>query len=251
MTAGEKVVLVTGGSTGIGRAAAVAFGRLGCQVVIASRREASALEAVGLVEAAGGQCAWLAADVGDPASAEQVVAFTLEKYGRLDAAFNNAGGGGRNGYLHELDLADWEHTCNVYLRSVFLFMKHEIAAMLTNGGGVIINNASVDGHRGFPWDPIYSAAKHGVLGLTKSAALQYARQGIRVNAVSPGWIDTPMVEAELAENPEAEALWLAHQPIGRFGRPEEVAAAVTWLVSDAASLVTGVALPVDGGYLAV
>jgi NAD(P)-dependent dehydrogenase (short-subunit alcohol dehydrogenase family) len=172
-------------------------------------------------------------------------------FGRLDYAFNNAGSGGRGGWLAEIAEEDWDRTVDGYLKSVFLCMKYEIPAMLASGGGAIVNNSSVDGKRAFPWDPVYSAAKHGVLGLTKSAAVQYASQGVRINAVCPGWIRTPPVEEMLCNDPQLEGAMLQHQPIGRLGRAEEVAQAVLWLCSDAASFVTGAALDVDGGYLAV
>ena len=166
-------------------------------------------------------------------------------------AFNNAGSGGAGGWLTEIGEADWHATIDGYLTSVYLCLKYELPPMLEAGRGAIVNNSSVDGQRAFPWDPVYSAAKHGVLGLTKSVALQYANRGVRVNAVCPGWIRTPPVEATLHQDPNAEAMMLQHQPIGRLGTPEEVANAVVWLCSPGASLVTGTALAVDGGYLAV
>jgi NAD(P)-dependent dehydrogenase (short-subunit alcohol dehydrogenase family) len=153
--------------------------------------------------------------------------------------------------LVEISEVDWAYTIDTYLKSVFLCMKAELRIMIEVGRGVIVNNSSVDGQRAFPWDPVYSAAKHGVLGLTKSTAVQVADRGVRVNAVCPGWIRTPPIDGILAEHPELEQRWLTHQPIGRLGRAEEVAAAVVWLCSDGASLVTGTALAVDGGYLAV
>jgi NAD(P)-dependent dehydrogenase (short-subunit alcohol dehydrogenase family) len=175
----------------------------------------------------------------------------VETYGRLDCAFNNAGSGGRGGWVAEIEEEDWDKTIDGYLKSVWLCVKYEIPEMLKQGGGAIVNNSSVDGKRGFPWDPVYSAAKHGVIGLTKSAAMQYADKAVRINAVCPGWIRTPPVEWVLEHDPEAERGMILHQPIGRLGRPEEVAQAVVWLCSDDASLVVGTALPVDGGYLVV
>jgi NAD(P)-dependent dehydrogenase (short-subunit alcohol dehydrogenase family) len=249
-----KVALVTGGSTGIGRAAALAFAAEGARVAIASRTEATGREVVRLIEANGGDALWVRADVAQAQEVEALVAGVLAHFGRLDVAFNNAGSGGEGGWLGEIAEADWDRTIDGYLKSVFLCMKYEIQAML-EGAGVenraIVNNSSVDGERAFPWDPVYSAAKHGVLGLTKSAGVQYASRGIRINAVCPGWIRTPPIEQVLAEHPEAEAQWLTHQPIGRLGTPEEVAQAVVWLCSPAASLVTATALAVDGGYLAI
>lgn len=249
-----KVALITGGGTGIGRAAALAFAAAGARVAIASRTQATGEEAVRLIQEAGGDALWIQTDVTQAAQVEAMVAAVLARFGRLDAAFNNAGSGGRGGWLAEIDETDWDLTIDGYLKSVFLCMKYEIAAMLKGAGTenrAIVNNSSVDGERAFPWDPVYSAAKHGVLGLTKSAGVQYAGRGIRINAVCPGWIRTPPVEEILAEHPEVEAQWLTHQPIGRLGTPEEVAQAVLWLCSPAASLVTATALAVDGGYLAV
>jgi len=180
----------------------------------------------------------------------------IEAYGRLDCAFNNAGSGGNGGWVAEIAEEDWDKTIDGFLKSVWLCMKYEIREMLNpgqanNASRAIVNSSSVDGQRAFPWDPVYSAAKHGVLGLTKSAAMQYAREGIRINAVCPGWIRTPPVEGMLERDPQAEARMVQHQPIGRLGEAQEVAQAVVWLCSDRASLVVGTALAVDGGYLVV
>lgn len=246
-----KVALVTGGGTGIGRAAALAFATRGTKVVIASRTQKTGEEVVRLIKENGGEALWVKTDVSKENEVEAMVKSTLETFGRLDYAFNNAGSGGNGGWTHEIAEADWNKTIDGFLKSVFLCMKYEIAAMLQAGNGAIVNNSSVDGQRAFPWDPVYSAAKHGVLGLTKSAAMQYARKGIRINAVCPGWVQTPPVEEAMQSNPGIEKEWLTHVPIARLGKPEEVAEAVVWLCSDKASLVTGTALAVDGGYLAV
>lgn len=246
-----KVALVTGGSTGIGRAAAIAFARQGARVVIASRRQETGQAAVREIEALGGQALWSGCDVSQAQQVEHLIDKVLATYGRLDCAFNNAGSGGRGGLLPEIGEQDWDLTIDGYLKSVFLCMKYQIPVMLEAGGGAIVNNSSVDGKRAFPWDPVYSAAKHGVLGLTKSVALQYADKGVRINAVCPGWIKTPPVDEMIAEDPHAESLMLQHQPIGRLGSSEEVAAAVVWLCSEQASFITGTTLDVDGGYLAV
>ena len=246
-----KVALVTGGSSGIGEATALAFAREGAQVVIASRTQESGEKVVQAIKAGGGEATWIKTDVSQAAQVEALVRTIVATYGRLDYAFNNAGSGGRGGWVAEIQEEDWDQAIDGYLKSVWLCMKYEIPEMLKLGGGAIVNNSSVDGQRGFPWDPAYSAAKHGVLGLTKSAAMQYAQKGIRINAVCPGWIRTPPVQSMIEHDPEAEARLLLHQPIGRFGEAEEVAQAVVWLCSDKASLVVGTALAVDGGYLAV
>jgi NAD(P)-dependent dehydrogenase (short-subunit alcohol dehydrogenase family) len=175
-------------------------------------------------------------------------------YGRLDAALNNAGGyrlvGGKRGLTADLDEAVWDSVVAVNLKGVWLSMKYEIEQMLEGDGGAIVNNSSNDGLRGAPYSSPYVASKHGVIGLTKTAAIEYAKLGIRVNAVCPGWILTPPVKMLMEDDPGAEAEMLSQEPIGRFGEPQEVAEAVLWLCSEAASYVTGHALAVDGGYLA-
>jgi NAD(P)-dependent dehydrogenase (short-subunit alcohol dehydrogenase family) len=246
-----RVALVTGGSTGIGKATAIAFAREGARVVIASRRQDTGRASVKEIELIGGEALWMACDVSQADQVENLIAQTLTTYGHLDCAFNNAGSGGRGGLLPEISEEYWDQTIDGYLKSVFLCMKYQIPAMVEAGGGSIVNNSSVDGKRAFPWDPVYSAAKHGVLGLTKSVALQYATQGMRINAVCPGWIKTPPVDEMITEDPQVESMMLLHQPVGRLGSPEEVAEAVLWLCSDQASFITGTALDVDGGYLAL
>lgn len=249
-----KVALITGGSTGIGRATALAFAAAGARVAVASRTQQTGEEVARRINEAGGEAIWIETDVTQAVQVEAMVAAVLASFGRLDVAFNNAGSGGAGGWLHALSEADYDLTMGGYLKSVYLCMKYEIAAMLEQGGEgnyAIVNNSSVDGQRAFPVDPVYSAAKHGVLGLTKSAGVQYASRGIRINAVCPGWIRTPPIEAALAEQQELEGQWLLHQPIGRLGAAEEVAQAVLWLCSPGASLVTATALAVDGGYLAI
>ena len=246
-----KVALITGGSSGIGMATALAFAREGAKVVIASRNQERGLAAVQQIQQVGGEAAWVQADTSQAAQVEAMVQETLRLYGRLDCAFNNGGSGGRGGWLAEIEEADWDLTVDGYLKSVWLCMKYEILAMQKQGGGAIVNNSSVDGLRAFPWDPVYSAAKHGVIGLTKSTAMQYANQGIRINAVCPGWIKTPPTVDWIAHDPAMEGRMLGHQPIGRLGEAEEVAQAVLWLCSSNASLILGASLPVDGGYTIV
>jgi len=246
-----KVALVTGGSSGIGKATALAFARRGAKVVIASRGQEQGEAVAAEIKALGGEARWIQTDVSRAEQVEALVRGTIEAYGRLDYAFNNGGSGGEGGWLVDVQEADWDFTIDTYLKSVWLCMKFELIEMLRQGSGAIVNNSSVDGQRAFPWNPVYSAAKHGVLGLTKSAAMQYADKGIRINAICPGWIRTPPVEDMLKHNPDAEKGMLMHQPIGRLGNPEEVAEAVVWLCSDSASLIVGTALSVDGGYLIV
>jgi len=247
----DKVALITGGSSGIGKAAAFAFAAQGARVVIASRNEALGQTAASAIRQQGGEVTWIQADVSQAVQVEALVKQTLDTYGRLDYAFNNGGSGGNGGWAAEIVEADWDATIDGYLKSVWLCMKYELQAMLAHGGGSIVNNSSVDGQRAFPWDPVYSAAKHGVLGLTKSAAMQYAQRGIRINAVCPGWILTPPTQAMLQRDPASEQQMLVHQPIGRLGTADEVAQAVVWLCSDQAYFIVGTALPVDGGYLIV
>jgi NAD(P)-dependent dehydrogenase (short-subunit alcohol dehydrogenase family) len=246
-----KVALVTGGSSGIGKATALAFAAEGATVVIASRSAATGEAVASGIRDAGGNAMWIQTDVTQAVQVEAMVKRVIETYGRLDCAFNNAGSGGRGGWIAELDEADWDKTIDGFLKSVWLCMKYEITEMLKLGGGAIVNNSSVDGLRAFPWDPAYSAAKHGVIGLTKSTAMQYATKGIRINAICPGWIRTPPTEGILAHDPRAEEGMILHQPIGRLGRPEEVAQTVVWLCSEKASLILGVTMPVDGGYTIV
>lgn len=246
-----RIALVTGGSQGIGAATVKAFAKRGAYVFIASRNEEKGREVLSQVKEQGGDGDWVQCDVTREDEVSRLMRTIVERKGRLDYAFNNAGSGDAEGLLENVPLEAWEAEIRGYLTSVFLCLKHELRIMHRQGFGVIVNNSSVDGKRAYPWEPPYAAAKHGVLGLTKSVALQYAKSGIRVNAVCPGWVRTQPVENIIQRDPAAEAAMLAHQPMGRFGRAEEIAEAVVWLCSDAASFVTGTALDVDGGYLAM
>ncbi len=246
-----KVALVTGGNSGIGRATALAFARRGASVVVAARNAEKGAEVVREIEALGAPALWVQCDVTQSSQVQAMVAQTVTTYGRLDYAFNNAGSGGNGGWVAEMQEQDWDELMTIYLKSVWLCMKYELMEMLKVGAGAIVNTSSVDGLRAFPWNPGYSAAKHGVIGLTKSAAMQYAEKGIRINAVCPGWIRTPPIAELLQRDPGAEKGMLVHQPIGRLGEAAEVAEAVVWLCSAAASFMVGVALPVDGGYTIV
>lgn len=235
----QQVVIVTGASRGIGAASARAFAAAGAKVVLAARN-IEALEALaGEIRKAGGDALAVPTDVADGASVERLVATAVETYGRLDAAFNNAGEGHAPRPLAEISPEDFDRTVAVILRGVFLCMKYEIPAMLASGGGAIVNMASTAGLGGAPGMGSYVAAKHGVVGLTKTAAVDYAERGIRVNALAPGPIFT---------RPEMEAAQVGRWvPMQRMGRPDEVAAAAVWLCSDQASYISGVTLPIDGG----
>ena len=245
-----KVALVTGAGTGIGRASAQGFAAAGASVVVADVADDAAEETVRLVAHAGGEAVRVHADVTDDAQVEAMVRAAVDAFGRLDYAHNNAGMSGVPAGIVELDRAQWDRTVALNLTSVWMSMKHEIPAMLANGGGAIVNTSSGAGLVGFAALPAYVATKHGVIGLTKSAALEYVRRGIRVNAVCPGTTRTPMIEAFVAGDESMERMMSQASPIGRMASPDEIAAAVVWLCSDAASYVTGVALPVDAGAVA-
>lgn len=247
----NKVALVTGATSGIGRATAIAFAREGAKVVVSGRREKEGNETVALIKKSGGEATFVETDVSSEADVAALVKKTLSTYGRLDAAFNNAGIEGKLGPIHEQTVENYQQIMNANVLGVVLSLKHEIPAMLKNGGGTIVNNSSVGGLVGFPGASIYVASKHAVLGLTKSAALEYARQGIRVNAVSPGGIQTPMFDRFTGgAGSEMQRQLENMHPIGRTGRPEEIAEAVLWLCSDNASFVTGQSLAADGGWTA-
>lgn len=247
-----KVVLVTGGSEGIGRAAAEAFAARGARVVIAARNVERGEQAAGELRAQGGEVSFVRADVAREEDVAALVARCLALHGRLDCAFNNAGAepGGKSRF-HEQRAEQWTGVVDVHLGGIFWAMKHEIPALLAAGGGAIVNMASMYGlgADGVAY-PAYVAAKHGAIGLTRSAALQYARKNIRVNAVCPGVVRTPMLARSLALDPALEARFVAMHPMRRLAEPAEVAEAVVWLCSDAAAFVTGVALPIDGGATA-
>ncbi len=245
-----KVALVTGASSGIGRATALAFAGEGATVVVSDIDQVGGEETVALIARGGGAAQFIRADVSQNADVESMIGAIVARYGRLDIAYNNAGIEGRSAPFWETTEENWDRVTGINLKGCFLCMKHELQQMLKQRSGSIVNCSSVAGLVGFPETPAYVASKHGVIGLTKSAALEYATSGIRVNAVCPGVIATPMVDRVTGKAPEAEAAMARMEPMGRIGQSEEVAAAVVWLCSDAASFVTGIAMPVDGGYVA-
>ncbi len=249
-----RVALVTGGSSGIGFATARAFARQGVRVVIASRDAARAKASLASLTK-DGDVLWRQADVADGKSVKALIDGIMQSHGQLDFAFNNGGSGGRGGPIGKMSEAGWRAHMDGYLTSAFLCMSAEIQVMPKGngaGGAVIVNNASVDGLRGFPFPggAAYSAAKHGVIGLTRSAALECAASGPRICAICPGWIDTPPVAGWMRRDKAIAADILRQTPRGRIGLPAEVAAAVLWLCSDAATFAVGTILAIDGGYMA-
>jgi NAD(P)-dependent dehydrogenase (short-subunit alcohol dehydrogenase family) len=245
-----KVAIVTGGTSGIGRAAAVAYGREGARVVVAGRRAAEGEETVRLLRAQGGEGMFVTTDVSKAAQVKELVERTMQKFGRLDFAFNNAGVEQAPTPFLEQKVEMYDQVMDINVKGVWLSMRHEIPAMLKSGGGAIVNTSSVAGVVAFPGIEIYAASKHAVIGMTKSAAVEFAKQGIRVNAVLPAAIETDMYRRFVGDKAENEAMMRAMHPIGRIGTPEEIADAVIWLSSSKSSFLVGHSLLVDGGYTA-
>ncbi len=261
----NKVALVTGAASGIGRASAIAFAERGAKVIVADIQKDLGEETVALIKKIGGEAAFVEADVSQSTEVKALIEKTIQHYGRLDFAHNNAGIRGQRQRIHNSNEETWDRIIDTNLKSVWLCMKYEIPEMLKLGGGAIVNTSSVTGLVGYSKLAPYSASKHGIIGLTKTAALEYANAGIRVNAVCPGYIDTPMMQRSIygkirATSPLRKIIrdakkWIGYsvlkleQPARRLGLSEEVAEAVVWLCSDASSFVNGHALPVDGGFL--
>ena len=244
----NKVALVTGASFGIGRATAILFAHKGAKVVLVDWQENS--ETLEAIKAFGGEAVFIKCDVSQLSEVQKMIQKTISVYGRLDFAFNNAGIEGTSATITECTEENWDKTIGVNLKGIWGCMKYEIPEMLKNGNGAIVNCASIAGLVGYVGLPAYVASKHGVIGLTKTAALENAKLGIRVNAVCPGAIKTPMIDRLTNNKKEVEAQYAAQEPIGRLGNPNEVANAVIWLCSEAASFVTGHAMAVDGGWTA-
>ncbi|HEY0606427.1 MAG TPA: SDR family oxidoreductase [Herpetosiphonaceae bacterium] len=246
----ERVALVTGGSGGIGRATALALARTGAQVVVVDVSEAGGAETAQMIEQAGGTAQFMRVDVTDARAVEQMISVTVATFGRLDYAVNNAGIDGLRARTADYPEDEWLRVLSINVTGVWLCMKYELQQMQAQGSGVIVNTASVAGLVGFPGHSAYAASKHAVIGLTKTAALEYARRGIRVNAICPGYTRTPMVERVFEQAPEMQAKVTQAMPIGRIGTPEEIAGAIVYMCSDSAAFMTGHALVLDGGLIA-
>ena len=244
--------MVTGGTSGIGKAAALALAKAGAKVVIAGRRADEGNEVVERIKKEGGEAMFVKADVSEEADVKTLVDKTVSRFGRLDIAFNNAGVEGQIGLSTDTQTVEnYQSVFDINVKGVMLSMKYEAKAMLKNGGGSIVNTSSIAGHVGFAGGGLYVASKHAIAGLSKSAALDFAQKGIRVNTVSPGTIQTEMIDRMMGTGEtEVRKFWESQHPVGRFGAVDEVAAAVVWLSSPEASFVTGTDIAVDGGYLA-
>jgi NAD(P)-dependent dehydrogenase (short-subunit alcohol dehydrogenase family) len=244
----DKVALITGGNSGIGRATSIAFGKEGAKVVVAARRENLGQDVVDAIQKDGGEAVFIRTDVTKPEEIEALFKAVIDKFGRLDYAVNNAGvSSPAMRRIINTTIEEWDWTMNTNLRGVWLCMKHEIKQMLSQGGGVIVNTASIAGLATEVGMSIYCASKHGVMGLTKTAALEYAHKNIRVNAVCPGFIHTPMLEEPWQTNPAIKDFTLSQVPMKRFGKPEEIAGAILWLCSDEAAFMTGREMVIGGG----
>jgi NAD(P)-dependent dehydrogenase (short-subunit alcohol dehydrogenase family) len=241
----DKVVLITGAASGIGRAAALAFAAEGARVALLDRFAAAPEAVWASLKNEGSEVLSIACDVSSPDQVEGAIKQVVDRFGRLDVAFNNAGVENKAAPVHEVDLAEWDRILGINLRGTFICMKHELAQMVKQGGGVVVNTSSGAGIRGVAGGAAYAASKHAIIGLTRSAALDYAKQNIRVNAVLPGNIETPMMDRFTGGDIQ-KAIDL--EPVGRLGKPEEIAEAVLWMASDLGGFVTGAATVIDGGW---
>jgi NAD(P)-dependent dehydrogenase (short-subunit alcohol dehydrogenase family) len=246
-----KIGLVTGAGSGIGRATALAMVREGAKVVVSDVDDAGGAATVNMIADLGGDAFFVHADVSDPAQVEALVKTAVDKYGALHLGVNNAGIGGESAAVGDYTVEGWRKVMSINLDGVFYSMRYEIPAMLAAGGGAIVNVSSILGLVGFPQAGAYTAAKHGVVGLTQVAAIEYGQAGIRVNAINPGFISTPLLtSAGITEGTDMYAFIAGKHAMNRLGKAEEIAEAIVWLLSDKASFVTGVPFPVDGGYTA-
>jgi len=246
----NRVALVTGGGSGIGRAISLVFAREGAKVAVVDMNEAGGKETVSMIEKLNEEAFFIKADVSKGKEVEAMIKKIIDKFGKLDYAANNAGIEGDQGSIIDQTEENWDKVISIDLKGVWLCMKYELPHMLKNNYGAIVNTASVAGLAGFAGISPYCASKHGVVGLTRTVALEYAKTGIRINAVCPGVIKTPMIDRFTHGDPEAEKGMMAMEPVGRLGKPEEIAEAVVWLCSDSASFVTGFPMAVDGGFMA-
>ena len=244
-----KVALVTGAAAGIGQAAAVAFAREGARVVVGDLNEQRGRETVSTIEQLGGEALFAPVNVTREEEVAAMVGTAVDRFGGLHCAFNNAGVAGARMLTHEYNESEWDMIVQVHMKGVWLCMKHEITHMMEHGGGAIVNTSSVAGLVGYPGACPYVAAKHGIVGMSKAAALEYAEHGLRVNCVNPGWTRTELID-KLTATPELARQTGERHPLGRLAEPPEIAEAVVWLCSERASFVTGVAFPVDGGFIA-
>jgi 2,5-dichloro-2,5-cyclohexadiene-1,4-diol dehydrogenase 1 len=245
-----RSIICTGAGSGIGRSGAVIAARHGAHILVTDISEEGGRETVDLIRAEGGIAEFERIDISKEEDAKRMVERAIALFGKLDGAFNNAAVPQKTAMVHELTLDQWRRNIDVTLTGTFLCMKYELEAMLANGKGAIVNTSSGAGLKGFKLGSEYTAAKHGVVGLTRTAALEYSGLGIRINSISPGGVRTPMLEGAMKTNPDLEPYIVSTHPIGRMAHPDELGEAAVWLLSDAASFVTGAILPVDGGHMA-